>query len=328
MRRLSSCLLALALGFPRAAAAETWASQPSPAPAAVQAQPVAAPAPAEPAATAQPLPPPPPPPPAPAGETPPPPPPPVLMQPDPAQPAVMQPLPAQPVPGQPLPGQPGVMVPVPVQPQAPAPVYAARKMFHWGVGMSGGVGGGVSNTPGSAGFGLALLNVDGRFLIGTRMPDVGGGYLHAGLIDVHLGVRVGFTGGDYGGHTLFGPLWKAGGGLDLGYQLLKLRPFEPGAQEKVQTAIGVSAGISINYEYFGRALLASVDTGSGSDLTDKVPGGGLRESSFLLVGPFLELSTPKYDPVKGKLKQKFMRLMLLNGGNAMYQVSLTWGSTF
>lgn len=324
MRRLSACLLAGCLLAPAPTLAADAEFLPAPAqPAAVQAQPVAQPVQAQP--VVQPLPPPPPP-----SDTPPPPPPPVLMQPDPAQPPPPQPM--QPDPGppggaQPVPAQPGVMVAVPVQ-QPPPPAFAPRKMFHWGVGVSGGIGGGTSNYPGSAGYGLGLLNVDGRFLIGMRMPDENGGYLHAGLIDVHLGLRVGFTGGDYSGHTLFGPLWKAGGGLDLGYQLLKLRPFAPAGKEAVQTAIGVAAGLSVNYEYFGRALLASVSSDGDTDITDKVPGGGLRETSHLLVGPFLELSTPKYDPVRGKLKQKFMRLMLLNGGNNMYQVSLTWGSTF
>ncbi|MGC4119938.1 MAG: hypothetical protein QM765_36245 [Myxococcales bacterium] len=344
MRRLSSCLLALCLLAPRLSLAAD-APQPVPAseflsapvPQAAPAQP-AQPQPAQP--VAQPLPPPPPPPPA---DVPPPPPPPVLLQPDPAppapvqpapaQPGVMQPVPAQPGVMQPVPAQPGVMVPVPTQPAAVT--YAPLKMFHWGIGLSGGIGGGTSNFPGSAGFGLGMLNLGARFLIGTRMPDTGGGYLHAGLIDFHLGVRVGVTVGDYARHTLFGPLWKAGGGLDLAYQLLKIRPLQPsehekGAKEKevAQSCLGVAVGLSINYEYFGRALVASVSSGNSTDLTDKVSGGGLRENSFALVGPFIELSTPKYDPVKGKLKQKYMRLMLLAGESAMYQVSLTWGSTF
>jgi hypothetical protein len=350
MRRLSCCLLALSLCAPSLApAAEAEAWQPAPA------QP--APAPAVQPQVVQPLPPPPLPP--PAAEVPPPPPPPVLMQPELAQPlppplpvqtapvqtapvqtvpvqtVPVQPAPVQPAPVQPgvmlhpVPAQPGMMVAVPAQPApAPAPEYAPRKMFHWGIGLSGGIGGGVSNYPGSAGFGLALLNIDGRFLIGTRMPDVEGGLMHAGLIDVHLGARVGVTAGDYRGHTLFGPLWRAGGGLDLGYQLLKLRPFDPTDKEKAQKAIGVAIGVSLVYEYFGRALLASVTTEDSSDITDKVAGGGLREDTELLVGPFIELSTPRYDPVKGKLKQKFMRLMLLSGSLGLYQVSLTWGSTF
>jgi hypothetical protein len=203
--------------------------------------------------------------------------------------------------------------PAPAAPAPPvetAPAEVPRKLFYWGIGMSGAGGIGLRSP-----YLMPVLhfNLDARFLIGQRLPDSGGGMQHAALLGLSLGFAVGTIVGSPSGSTWAGPLFMPHVGVDLAYQFLYLRQLQP--HSKLQQGLGVAVGW-----HLGERFVASYLLGSGAP-------GGWQQSFDFANGPLIEFVFPSYDPKTGALKQRFLRFSRLAAGDdAFYMIAV--GSAF
>ena len=182
--------------------------------------------------------------------------------------------------------------------------------FYWSVGLSGGVGYGTRSIYSLP---VAHLSLDARFLIGQTMPDAAGGFYHAGLAGLSLGVGAGAIIGSPSRNLWAGPFFLVDGGVDLAYQFLHLRAVDP--KTRLQEALGFALGWHLGARY-----ITSYLAGVGAPST-------WAQTFDFANGPFVELDFPTYTPVSGVLAQKFVRLSRIAAGDDAFYL-LTFGSAF